>query len=199
MKIISICNNSVNINTNTLINNNDVFFMCRPETTMLLKNRPFYIPEYITELFFGVELAVKINRLGKYIEKKFAAEYYNEAAICIDFTAQNILKNNLKNQFAFDSAKNFDFAVPLSKFYNANELIKNDISVFLNNEKKYKLTFDNYKLNIDEIIAYISQYVTLKIGDVITCGSTQELLSIKQNETCEVKIDNDAILKCIVK
>lgn len=150
-----------------------VFFM-KPDSALLLKNKPFFIPEFSKEIHHEVELVVKINRLGKHIEKKFANRYYDEIGLGIDFTARDIQNQCKEKGLPWEIAKAFDNSAALGNFINVGQLTdKSAINFELtkNNKLVQKGVSSSMLFSIDEIIAYISKFVTLKIGDLIYTGT----------------------------
>jgi len=128
-----------------------IYFM-KPDSALLLKNNPFYIPDFSKEIHYETEIVVRINKVGKNIQQKFAHTYYNEFALGVDFTARDI-QAQLKYIKTFKNIKDIDFS-----------LDKNGRTVQKGNSGD--MTF-----SIDYLISYISQYMTLKIGDLIYTGT----------------------------
>ena len=152
----------------------DPVVFLKPDTAILLKKQPFFIPEFSNNVHHEVEILVKINKVGKHIDKKFAHKYYNEIGLGIDFTARD-LQNTLREKgLPWEKAKSFDGAavigkwLPKSNFENIDninfELFKNDESVQTGNTSQMLW-------KIDELIEYVSKYFTLKIGDIIFTGT----------------------------
>lgn len=178
-----------------------VVFM-KPDSAILLKQHPFVIPEFSEDIHHEVEILVKINKVGKYIDAKFASNYYDEIGLGIDFTARD-LQNKLKEKgLPWEKSKSFDGSAVIGDFLpkklfssleNINfELKKNDISVQKGNTK-----FMLWK--IDELIAHISQYFTLKIGDIIFTGTPEGVAVVKPNDILEGYVENKKLFKIQVK
>jgi 2-keto-4-pentenoate hydratase/2-oxohepta-3-ene-1,7-dioic acid hydratase in catechol pathway len=149
-----------------------VFFF-KPDLAILRGNR-FYIPDFTKEVHYEVELVVKINKVGKYIDKKFAHTYYDEIGLGIDFTARDIQIECKAKSLPWEKAKAFENSAVLSKnFISKSELDLQNInfSLTLNDQVVQEGNSANMIFTIDEIIAYISQFVTLKIGDLIYTGT----------------------------
>lgn len=149
-----------------------VFFF-KPDLA-ILRGYKFYIPDFTNEIHYEVELVVKINRVGKHIDKKFAHKYYNEIGLGIDFTARDIQRECKEKGLPWEKAKAFENSAVLSKgFIDKQDLDINNISFSLNqnNEQVQKGNSSNMIFNIDDVIAYISRFVTLKIGDLIYTGT----------------------------
>lgn len=178
-----------------------VIFM-KPDSAVLLKQHPFVIPEFSEDIHHEVEILVKINKVGKYIDAKFAHKYYDEIGLGIDFTARD-LQNKLKEKgLPWEKAKSFDGSAVIGDFLpkklfnsieNINfELKKNEITVQKSNTK-YMLW------KIDELIAYISQYFSLKIGDIIFTGTPEGVAIVKSNDVLEGFIEEKRMFKLKVK
>lgn len=149
-----------------------VFFF-KPDLAILRGNR-FYIPDFTKNVHYEVELVVKINRVGKHIEKQFAHKYYNQIGLGIDFTARDIQKICKEKGLPWEKAKAFENSAVLCKdFINKDELDLQNIEFSLekNGEKVQVGNSSQMIFDIDHIISYMSQFVTLKIGDLIYTGT----------------------------
>ena len=152
-----------------------VIFM-KPDSAVVLKQHPFVIPEFSQDVHHEIELVVKINKVGKYIDKKFAHKYYDEITVGIDFTARDVQQKLKDKGLPWEKAKAFDGSAVVGDFINKNDLRSADNVMFklTNNEVVVQEGESQHMLwNIDEIIAYVSQYFTLKIGDLIFTGTPQ--------------------------
>lgn len=151
-----------------------VFFL-KPDTALLLKNTPFFIPDFSNEIHYEVELVVKINRLGKNIKEKFAHKYYSEIGLGIDFTARDLQDQLKKNGLPWEKAKAFDGSAALSKesipMAQISDLNNINFSLSKNGKVVQKGNSKEMSFKIDEIIAYVSKFFTLKIGDLIYTGT----------------------------
>lgn len=177
MKIIAIGRNYINHakELNNAVPKEPVFFM-KPETALLQKNQPFYYPEFSKNIHYEVELVVKINRVGKHIPKEFAHRYYNEIALGVDFTARDLQQNAKEKGLPWEKAKAFDHSAPISKFYDKRDYKSiNDINFSLakNGEVVQKGNSSDMIFPVDNVIAYVSQFVTLKIGDLLFTGTPE--------------------------
>lgn len=178
-----------------------VFFM-KPDSALLLKNKPFFIPEFTKEIHHEVELVIKINRLGRHIEEKFAHRYYNEIGLGIDFTARDIQKKCKEKGLPWEIAKAFDFSAPLGSFIHKNnlpdaqtinfELLKNDIVV-------QKGCSSDMIFSFDQIIAYISKFITLKIGDLIFTGTPSGVGPVKISDKLTGNIEGETMFDFNIK
>jgi 2-keto-4-pentenoate hydratase/2-oxohepta-3-ene-1,7-dioic acid hydratase in catechol pathway len=174
----------------------------KPDTAILPKNMPFFIPDFSDDIHHEVEILVRINRVGKHIETKFAHKYYDEIGLGIDFTARE-LQNQLKEKgLPWEKAKAFDGSAVIGKFLPKNkfeslnslkfELTNNGISV-------QKSATDTMLWKIDELIAYVSQYFTLKIGDIIFTGTPEGVAKVVPNDVLEGFIEGESMFKIQVK
>ena len=146
----------------------------KPDTAILLKKNPFFIPEFSKEVHHEVELLVKINKIGKHIDKKFAHKYYDEIGLGIDFTARDLQADLKKNGLPWEKAKAFDGSAVIGKFINKEEIedLDNlDFHLEINGNTVQKGNSNQMLWKIDALIEYISKYFTLKIGDVIFTGT----------------------------
>ena len=162
---------------------NPVIFM-KPDSAILLKNNPFIIPPFSQDIHYEVELLVKINRIGKFIDKKFAHKYYEEIGLGVDFTARD-LQNRLKEKgLPWEKAKAFDGSAVIGRFFNKVDLDLNSIKFQLYKNEKLVQDGDSSHMlwKIDEIIAYVSQFFTLKIGDVIFTGTPAGVGRVEAND-----------------
>jgi 2-keto-4-pentenoate hydratase/2-oxohepta-3-ene-1,7-dioic acid hydratase in catechol pathway len=203
MKIICIGRNYVNhiAELNNERPDEPVIFL-KPDTAILPKKTPFVIPEFSNEIHHEVEVLVKINKVGKYIETKFAHKYYDEIGLGIDFTARD-LQNKLKEKgLPWEKAKGFDGSaiigdfLPKSNFLSTEnitfELTKNGQSVQSGNTS-------HMLWNINEIISHVSHYFTLKKGDIIFTGTPEGVDKVAPNDVLEGFIDNKKVLRLHIK
>ena len=175
MKIICIGRNYVNHakELGNAIPSEPVFFL-KPDTAISPKGHPFFIPDFTSNVHYEVELVIKINRLGKYIEEGFAHKYYQEIGLGIDFTARDVQEEVKAKGLPWEKAKGFDGSAVISRsFIPKEELDLNNIDFTLekNGDTVQVGNSKDMLFNFDKIIAYISQFYTLKIGDVIYTGT----------------------------
>ena len=153
----------------------DPILFLKPDTAILLKKQPFFIPSFSEDVHYEAEVLVRINRVGKHIQQKFAYKYYDEIGLGIDFTARD-LQEELKNKgLPWEKAKSFDGAAVVGEKWLPKKNFKdvNDIKFSLqkNGEEVQNSSTSLMLWKIDELIEYISQYFTLKIGDIIFTGT----------------------------
>ena len=153
----------------------DPVIFLKPDTSVLLKKQPFFIPDFSEDVHYEVEVLVKIKKLGKHIQQKFAHKYYEEIGLGIDFTARDLQKKLKDKGLPWEKAKGFDGAAVIGdKWLNKKGFSSvNDINFRLekNDETVQQGNTSLMLWKIDELIAYISTYFTLKIGDIIFTGT----------------------------
>lgn len=180
----------------------DPVIFLKPDTSILLKKQPFFIPDFSNDVHYEVEILVKINKIGKYIDRKFAHKYYDEIGLGIDFTARD-LQSELKSKgLPWEKAKAFDGSavvgnwIPVSQIKDVNaiefSLKKNENIVQLGNTS-------HMLWKIDELIEYISKYFTLKIGDIIFTGTPEGVGKVVANDKLKGFIADKELFSITVK
>jgi len=178
-----------------------VFFL-KPNSAILHKEHPFYIPPFSNEIHYEVEILVKIDRLGKYIAPKFAHKYYTKIGLGIDFTARDIQRKLKEKGLPWEKAKAFDGSavisnfVPKSEFKDLNNL---SFSLYKNEALVQEGNTQNMLYKIDEIIAYISQFMTIKMGDIIFTGTPAGVGKVAPEDYLVGKIENKTFFSVRVK
>ncbi len=150
-----------------------VFFM-KPDSALLKDNKPFFLPNFSNEIHHEIELVIKISKLGKNIESKFAHRYYEEIGLGIDFTARDIQRQLIEKGLPWEKAKAFDASAVLGRFLAKEELgdLRNILFTLLRNGEVVQSGDSQFMIfPFDTIIAHVSKYVTLKIGDLIYTGT----------------------------
>ncbi|MCD4793655.1 MAG: fumarylacetoacetate hydrolase family protein [Bacteroidales bacterium] len=182
MKIICIGRNYADHikEMNSNIPEKPIFFL-KPETSILVKNRPFYYPEFSKEIHYETEIVIKINRLGKHIEEKFAHRYYSEIGLGIDFTARDLQRECKKKGLPWEIAKGFEHSAPLTEtFVNKEDLPENiSFKLGLNGKTVQKGNTKDMIFSFDKLISYLSKFFTLKIGDLIFTGTPAGVGEVK--------------------
>lgn len=147
----------------------------KPETALLKDGKPVYIPDFTSQLEYEVELVVKINRLGRGISEKFASRYYAEVGLGIDFTARDMQNEARTTGSPWDLCKGFDCSAPISNFVPLDELggdVQNlRFSLDIDGRTVQSGFSGDMIFSVDKIIAYASEFYTLKIGDLIFTGT----------------------------
>ena len=174
----------------------------KPDTAILRNNQDFYFPTFTKEINFEVEVIVKIDREGKNIAEKFAHKYYQEIGLGIDFTAKDLIEKYKAAGLPWDLAKGFNGSAPISEFIHKDkfENIQNiNFSLTQNGTLKQSSNTSQMYYSIDSLIAYVSQFFTLKKGDLIFTGTPDGIGPIAINDRLEAFIDNQKILEVNVK
>ncbi len=156
----------------------------KPDSAIVLKNNPFIIPPFSNDIHYEVEVLVKINRIGKFIDEKFAHKYYNEIGLGIDFTARDLQGKLKEKGLPWEKAKAFDGSALIGNFSNKDlfNLNKLKFQLYKNNDLVQDGNTANMLWKIDEIIAYVSQFFTLKIGDIIFTGTPAGVGKVNPND-----------------
>lgn len=178
-----------------------VFFM-KPDTALLLKNNPFFYPDFTSELHYETELVLRICKNGRHIEEKFASTYYDEISVGIDFTARDVQAECKKKGLPWEIAKAFDQSAPIGKFVPVVELrnLTNiSFELKINGETKQQGYSGNMIFSFEKIIAYVSQFVTLRTGDYIFTGTPEGVGPTKIGDHFEAFIEGKKLLSFNVK
>lgn len=186
---------------NSAVPTEPVFFF-KPDTALLPKRNPFFIPSFSKDVHHELELVVRINRVGKSIEEQFAHRYYNEVSVGIDFTARDIQAECKAKGLPWEKAKAFDGSAPVGDFIalSKTQNIQNiDIKLTKNGEVMQQVNTSEMIFSVDKIISYVSQFVTLKIGDLIFTGTPSGVGPVAINDRLEAYIGEHALLKLNVK
>ena len=203
MKIIAIGRNyreHVKELKNTVPSEPVIFLM--PETALIKKNQPFFYPDFSNNVHYEVELVLKINKLGKNIAEKFAHRYYDEIGIGIDFTARDLQNDLIQKGLPWEKSKGFDGAAPLGKFLNKDTFPNvQDINFTLekNGELVQSGNSKDMIFSFDAIIAHVSKFFTLKIGDLIFTGTPAGVGPVKIGDELIAKIEEHELLKLHVR
>jgi 2-keto-4-pentenoate hydratase/2-oxohepta-3-ene-1,7-dioic acid hydratase in catechol pathway len=177
-----------------------VIFM-KPDSAILLKNNPFIIPPFSQDIHYEVEILVKINRIGKHIDQKFAHKYYEEIGLGIDFTARDLQSSLKEKGLPWEKAKAFDGSAVIGKFCNKSVLNLENIRFQL--ERNEEIVQDGESSHmlwkIDELIAYVSQYFTLKIGDVLFTGTPAGVGRVETDDQLKGTLEGKEMFQIKVK
>ena len=171
-----------------------IFFL-KPDTALLRNNDPFYIPEWTGNLHHEVELVLRICRLGKNIEMKFAHRYYDAISLGIDFTARDVQSELMRKGLPWEKAKAFDYSAAISsKFFplsSFSELQEIRFRLDVNNQTVQQATSELMIFGFDEIISHISKFMTLKIGDLIYTGTPAGVGPVKIGDKLEGYLEDE--------
>ena len=174
----------------------------KPDTAILLKKQPFFIPDFSNKVHHEVEVLVKINRVGKYIDSKFAHKYYEQIGLGIDFTARDLQQELKGKGLPWEKSKAFDGSAVIGKWVSKSnyENVNNiPFSLLKNNQIVQSSTTKDMLWGIDEIIAYVSQYFTLKIGDIIFTGTPSGVSKVQSNDSLKGYIGEEEFFSIKVK
>ena len=203
MKIICIGRNYINHakELGNAIASEPLFFL-KPDTAIQPKGHPFFIPHFSNDIHYEVELVIRINKTGKHIEERFAHTYYSQIGLGIDFTARDIQQECKAKGLPWEKAKGFDGSAQISRtFIDKSNLNLNNISFSLQKNGK-QVQLGNSKdmcFNFDAIIAHISKFYTLKIGDLIYTGTPEGVGSVKAADELKGFIGEQEMLKAVIK
>lgn len=175
MKIIAIGRNYADHakELNNPVPSTPVIFM-KPETAVLKDNKPFYHPDFSSDIHYEIEVVLKVCKEGKHISEKFASNYYDEIGLGIDFTARDIQQKHKENGLPWELAKAFDNSAVISKFIPKDEftdLYDLDFNLEINGNTVQHGNTKDLIFSFEYLIAFISQYITLKKGDLIFTGT----------------------------
>ena len=174
----------------------------KPDTAILKDNEPFYHPDFSNDIHHEVEIVLKINKVGKNIETKFAHKYYEEIGIGIDFTARDIQSKLKEKGLPWEKAKAFNGSAPISGFVSKTKFadLKNlNFSLEVNGEVRQKGNTEMMLWNFDEIIEEISKYFTLKTGDLIFTGTPAGVGKVAVGDKLTAFIEGKEMLSFEVK
>ncbi len=176
-----------------------VFFM-KPETA-LLKENEFYLPDFTNDLHHEIELVLKICKAGKHIEEQFAHKYYDQIGLGIDFTARDIQTECKLKGLPWEKAKSFDNSAPIGKFENKTKFILNNInfSLTINGDQKQLGNSSDLIFSFDQIISFVSKFVSLKVGDLIYTGTPSGVGPVKIGDKLEGFINGVSYLTLSIK
>lgn len=180
----------------------DPVVFLKPDTAILLKKQPFFIPDFSDEVHHEVEVLVKINKVGKYIDRKFAHKYYDQISVGIDFTARDLQSQLKAKGLPWEKAKAFDGAAVVGQWISKSEVedINNLNFSLLKNQEIVQQGNTNLMLwKIDELIEYVSKYFTLKIGDIIFTGTPAGVGKVNANDTLAGFIEDKQLFSIKVK
>lgn len=178
-----------------------VVFM-KPDSSLLKNNKPFFLPDFSENIHYEVEVVVKINKLGKGIAAKYAHRYYNEVTVGIDLTARDIQSRNKKAGHPWEVAKGFDGSAPIGTFIPLSSagIINNiDFSLKINDKVVQHSNTSDLIFSVDEIIAYVSRFFTLKTGDLIFTGTPSGVGQLKRNDNLVAFIGDKPLLDFMIR
>ena len=186
--------------------NNDVptkpvFFM-KPDSALVINNRPFFYPDFSNNVHPELELVIRIDKLGRSIDEKFASRYFSEIALGVDFTARDLQDEQKKKGLPWEIAKGFDYSAPISEFFPVSKY--QDISnlsfrLDLNGTAVQEGNSSLMIFSFEKIIAYVSRFMTLKTGDLIFTGTPAGVGPVSVNDRLEAYLEGEKIMDFPVK
>ncbi|MFN6947206.1 MAG: fumarylacetoacetate hydrolase family protein [Cytophagaceae bacterium] len=187
------------------LNNKDIgepIIFTKPDTALLKNDAPFYHPSFSDNIHFEVELLIRICKEGKNIQEKFASKYYDAIGIGIDFTARDLQQKAKEEGLPWALAKGFNGSAPVSSFIlkeDFNDIGNLNFHLLVNGEKKQDSNSSEMIFSFDKIISYISQFITLKQGDIIFTGTPEGVDKINIGDVLEAFIENKKLLTVEIK
>ena len=203
MKIIAIGRNYAEHakELNNPVPTSPVIFM-KPDTALLKDNKPFYHPDFSQDVHHEIELVLKISKEGKHISEKFAANYYEEIALGIDFTARDIQQRHKEKGLPWELAKAFDNSAPVSNFVPKTQfadMYALNFNLDVNGESRQVGNTKDLIFSFEFIIAFVSQYITLKKGDLIYTGTPQGVAKVNIGDRLEGYLEGEKLLDFYIK
>ena len=179
---------------------NPVVFL-KPDSAILPKKMPFFIPPFSNDIHYEVEVLVKINKVGKHISPKFAHKYYDTVGLGIDFTARDVQAQCKEKGLPWEKAKAFDGSAIVGEFFPKEEfnLEKLSFQLLKNDEVVQDGNTSSMLWKIDELISYVSQYFTLKKGDIIFTGTPAGVGKVAENDILTGTIEGKQAFQIKVK
>jgi 2-keto-4-pentenoate hydratase/2-oxohepta-3-ene-1,7-dioic acid hydratase in catechol pathway len=180
---------------------NPVIFL-KPDSAILAKKQPFFIPPFSNDVHYEVEILVKICKVGKYIDQKFAHKYYDEIGLGIDFTARDIQANCKEKGLPWEKAKAFDGSAVIGNFVakeSLGDLNNLNFTLQKNNQVVQNGNTNAMLWKIDELIAYVSQFFTLKKGDILFTGTPSGVGKVAENDVLIGAIENQQFFSVKIK
>ena len=173
----------------------------KPDTSIIQKNQPFFIPEFSNEIHYEIEIILKFNRLGKHIESKFSNKYFNQISLGIDFTARDFQNKFKERGLPWDISKGFDNSALIGDWKNIKTYDLDNINFRL--EKNGKIVQQSNSKNmiwkIDELIAYASKYFTIKIGDIMFTGTPEGVGVVSEDDVLEGFLGDEKVFSVKIK
>lgn len=178
-----------------------VFFM-KPDSALVISNRPFFYPDFSKDVHYELEVVIKISRLGRSIEEKFAHRYFNEVGLGVDFTARDLQAEQKKKGLPWEIAKGFDYSAPISEFFPLDKF--QDIhNLSFRLEKNGKTVQDGSTslmiFSFEKIISYVSRFMTLKTGDLIFTGTPAGVGPVAIDDHLEAYLEGEKLMDFPVK
>jgi acylpyruvate hydrolase len=177
-----------------------VIFM-KPETALLRKGEDFYLPSFSTDVHHELELVIRISKAGKKIQEKFAHLYYDQLALGIDFTARDLQTRLKAKGLPWELAKGFDGSAPIGDFISINDVTPDDIGFSLekNGEVAQQGNSRDMIFSFNKIVSFVSEYFTLKTGDLIYTGTPAGVGPVKAGDLLQGFLGDKEMISVAVK
>lgn len=203
MKIICIGRNYVAHarELNNEVPDRPVFFM-KPDSALVTSNKPFFYPDFSNDVHHELEVVLRIDRLGRSIEEKFAGRYFSEIGLGVDFTARDLQKQQKDKGLPWEIAKGFDYSAPVSRFIPVTRFGDiHDLSFRLavNGNTVQEGNTSLMIFSFERIISYVSRFMTLKTGDLIFTGTPAGVGPVKVNDRLEAWLEDEKLMDFMVK
>lgn len=203
MKIICIGRNYVAHarELNNDVPDKPVFFM-KPDSALVISNRPFFYPEFSKDVHHELEVVIRISRLGRSIEEKYASRYYNEVGLGVDFTARDLQSEQKKKGLPWEIAKGFDYSAPISEFFPVEkykDLQNLSFRLDLNGSTVQDGSTSLMIFSFEKIISYVSRFMTLKTGDLIFTGTPAGVGPVAIDDRLEAYLEGEKLMDFPVK
>lgn len=202
MKIICVGRNYADhaAELNNAVPTEPVFFL-KPETALPMQKGVFFLPSFSDDVHYEVELVVRINRVGKNIERRFAERYYSEMTVGIDFTARDVQSALKQKGLPWEKAKAFDNSAPIGSWVNATsaEVAQAEFELLKNGQPVQHGKASNMIFDVPAIVSEASRYFMLKVGDLIFTGTPAGVGPVSVNDLLEARLNGQSLLKLRVK
>lgn len=186
--------------------NNDVpdkpVFFLKPDSALVIANRPFFYPDFSKDVHHELEVVMRINRLGRSIEERYAHRYFGELALGVDFTARDLQAEQKKKGLPWEIAKGFDYSAPVSEFYpleKFKDIHHLNFRLDINGKTVQEGNTSLMIFSFEKIIAYVSRFMTLKTGDLIFTGTPAGVGPVAINDRLEAYLEGEKLMDFPVK
>jgi 2-keto-4-pentenoate hydratase/2-oxohepta-3-ene-1,7-dioic acid hydratase in catechol pathway len=204
MKIICIGRNYIEHakELNNPLPEKPVFFL-KPDTALVIRNRPFFYPDFSDDIHYETELVLKICKVGKSIPEKYASDFFDSIGIGFDFTARDLQQKCKEKGLPWEIAKGFDYSAPISQEFipkeNFSDLKNISFHLLLNGIKVQEGHSGDMIFSFEKVISYVSQFMTLKTGDLIFTGTPAGVGPVKIGDNLEAFLEGKSVLTCLIK
>ena len=187
---------------NNQVPESPVFFL-KPDTALVIRNRPFFYPDFSKDVHYETELVLKIGKVGKSVPEKFAGEFIESIGLGFDFTARDLQQKCKEKGLPWEIAKGFDYSAPISLEFMPASSFKDlgniSFHMELNGKKVQEGNSGDMIFSFQKIIAYVSQFMTLKTGDLIFTGTPSGVGPVKIGDKLEAFLEGKSLLSCSIK